>query len=90
MNRWPDKDPQDDVIYSLDLADAIDAGDALESATWDAPSSLALTPLDPVGDVARVRIAAGNAGETYVVTCTATTENGFTIQRALMLKVRES
>lgn len=90
MNRFADKDPTDIVDYALDLADLIGAGDALDTATWDASDpGITVADLDPVGNTARVRVSGGAAGETYVLTCTATLDSGQQVERNLMIKVRK-
>ncbi len=90
MNRFADKDPTDIVDYGLDLSDLIWAGDALDTASWDASDpGITVSDLAPAGNIARVRVSGGTAGETYVLTCTATLDSGQQVERNLMIRVRK-
>ena len=90
MIRWIDKDPDAVAVeYELDFGDAIGADDALVSTAWDAPSALLLEDRDPIGNVARIAISGGVAGEVYVVNCAATLDSGQVIPKGVMLKVRQ-
>jgi hypothetical protein len=90
MIRWPDKDPSETLIYSLDLTDSIPTGDTVSTLVWAvSPSGPTVTGVTPAANPAKVKIAGGAAGTTYVVTCTATLTSTLVIQKSVMLKVRD-
>lgn len=91
MNRWVDKDPSDTaVVYAYDLTDTMAAADTLASATWSvSPVGLTVQDLASDGKFAKCALTGGTAGVTYVLTVTFVTGTGQTMQRNVMVKVRQ-
>lgn len=89
MIRWPDKDPSEDLIYSLDLTD-LTGSDTIAGLSWAvSPAGPTIAGIAPPSNPAKVRIAGGAAGQTYVATCTATLSNAQTAEKSVMIKVRQ-
>lgn len=91
--RWPPKDPGDVLDYQLDVSAALAGNDGDAIATLD----VLITPSD-VGDVSLVSSAAdgsrailwlqgGQAGTTYTVRLTISTEAGRQLSRSISLPV---
>ena len=90
---WPVKDPGDTLDYVVDYSDILagDVGDAV--ATLDVSISpnqtgdLALRSSNAEGTQAILWLTSGQAGTTYSVTVTSTTNNGRAISRTVYLPV---
>lgn len=91
--RWPPKDPGDVLDYQLDVSSALAGNDGDAIATLD----VLIVPSD-VGDLSLVSSAAdgarailwlqgGQAGITYTVTLTISTEAGRQLSRSISLPV---
>ena len=88
MEKWPDKDPNDDAPYGLKNWRAhLGGGDFVASASWtivpagDIPLGSATVSTD--GDATAVRLGKGGVvGQTYIVTCHAITDQGAEFDRS--------
>lgn len=91
--RWPPKDPGDVLDYQLDISPALAGNDGDAIATLD----VLITPAN-VGDLSLVSATAdgaravlwlqgGQAGTTYSVTLTISTEAGRLLARSISLPV---
>lgn len=87
---WPDKDPDEAILYGIDFRDRLDAGVTLTGVTWSvAPSGL--TKSAEVTDLATkafVKLAGGALGDAYEATATVTTSDGQTLQQTATLRIR--
>lgn len=87
---WPDKDPDETVLYGIDFAARLDAGVTLAGVTW-AVSPSGLTKSAEVTDGASkafVKLAGGALGDAYEATATVTTSDGQTLQQTATLRIR--
>ena len=102
---WFDKDPNDTVEIAQVWADwlgELGQAETLASVDWTATAGLTLTGEKvnaearviegvtyPIGTVALVTLAGGSLGNTYRVTCRATTSLGNVVDRSLWVRVVE-
>lgn len=87
---WPDKDPDETVLYGIDFVDRLDAGVTLAGVSW-AVSPSGLTKSAEVTDGATkafVKLAGGALGDAYEATATVTTSDGQTLQQTATLRIR--
>jgi hypothetical protein len=90
--RWPDKDPADVLDYALDWSDQLSLtspADAISSATWTVPAGLTAGVESVLGGVATIWLSAGVAGTDYTITCRIVTAGARTLERSVMLFVKE-
>jgi hypothetical protein len=84
-----DKDPQAQMIYTLDWSDWLESGDSVSSATWSAaarrndPTPLVVESNGITGSDTQtyVELSGGQADKTYIVTVTVTTANAIVDRR---------
>jgi len=101
--RWPDKDPDETVDYSVDWSRFI-PNDTLSANTWfiqdAAGAKEAVSNAEVVdglqfvqstisGKTATARFALGTNNKQYKVTCQITTGDGLVFERAIFLKIKE-
>ena len=90
--RWPDKDPADVLDYALDWSDQLSLTsptDTIISATWIVPAGLTAGAQSVLGGVATIWLSAGVAGTDYTITCRIVTAGARTLERSVMLFVKE-
>lgn len=91
---WIAKDPEAQLIYSMDWTEWLPTGDSLASASY----SLQVRANDPAplvnesdgiqsGTISFVELSGGQVGKVYTVTATITTTDGLTDRRAFRVKV---
>jgi hypothetical protein len=91
---WPAKDPADVLDYEFDLSAALegDAGDVITSlgvvVSPDGVGDLVVNSVSADGAVVVLWFAGGQVGTVYTVRITATTQNGRTIGRTVLLPVQ--
>ena len=102
--KWPDKDPDDILDYSIDWSRFLD-GDTLSTVTWfcddadnvkqnfDTPTTI-VNGLQHVSNsnsntTATIQLSLGTANTTYDLYCQVTTSGGLTAERKIRLRVRE-
>lgn len=86
--RWPFKDPDDVLDYSLDWTSWLDEGDTVASVVWDVPEPLVEGAASEEDGVTTVFISGGEHGEKYIVGCRITTTGGRTRDQSVELRVR--
>ena len=101
--RWPDKDPDETVDYSVDWSRFI-PNDTLSASSWfiqDAAGAKEQVSNAEVVDglqfvqstisnkTATARFALGTNNKQYKVTCQITTGDGLVFERAIFLKIKE-
>ena len=74
--KWPDKDPDETIDYSVDWSRFI-------------PNGLQFVQPTLSGKVATARFALGTNNKRYTVTCQITTGAGLVFERSIFLKVKE-
>jgi hypothetical protein len=90
-----DKDPQAQMIYTLDWSDWLETGDSIASATWTAaarrndPTPLVIEDSGITGESTQtyVELSGGQADKTYIVTVKITTTNGVIDRRNFRVNV---
>lgn len=97
--KWPDKDPDEELDYTVDFSKALGVADQIASASI-AISPTSTPPLAVVGspiiDAANRRVSVVLSGglldedyEILVEAITSTTPNPLTIQQTVLLSVRK-
>lgn len=101
--KWPFKDPDEILDYSVDWSRFLD-GETITSVQWyilDADGTkTAVSPIQTVNGlslnaqvntttVATARFANGNNNETYRVVCAVTYNGGLIAERTVQLPIRE-
>jgi hypothetical protein len=90
--RWPDKDPADVLDYALNWSDQLgltSPADTISSATWTVPAGLTAGAQSVVGGVATTWLSGGVAVTDYTITCRIVTAGARTLERSVMLFVKE-
>lgn len=88
--KWEDpKDPTDNSWWEYDTAPVIGVPNTLADAQWTGVTGVEVENSAIVGNVARVRISGGTAGQSYTFTLDITSSTGETFQRSAVLKVKE-
>jgi len=102
--KWPDKDPDDILDYSIDWSRFLD-GDTLSNVTWfcddadnvkqnfDTPTTI-INGLQHVSNsnsntTATIQLSLGTNHTTYDLYCQIVTSGGLTAERKIRLRVRE-
>ena len=101
--RWPDKDPDETVDYSVDWSRFI-PNDTLSANTWfihdaagakeqvsnaEVVDGLQFVQSTISGKVATARFALGTNNKQYKTVCQITTGDGLVFERAIFLKIKE-
>lgn len=101
--KWPDKDPDETIDYSVDWSRFI-PNDTLSSATWfikdangnkeqvsnaEVVDGLQFVQPTLSGKVATARFALGTNNKKYTITCQISTGGGLVFERSIFLKVKE-
>ena len=101
--RWPNKDPDEQLDYSIDWSRYLDT-DTISSVVWKIDNAgtkqtwTATTVVDGLqyvsgsfsDTVATIQLGLGTANKNYNIYCEITTSAGVTTERKISLKVRES
>lgn len=95
QGSWIAKDPQAQLIYSMDWTEWLVSGDTLSSATYalqvraNDPQPLVKESqgLSAGSNLTYVELSGGQVGKVYTVTATITTANGLEDRRSFRIKV---
>jgi len=86
--QWDDKDPSDVDDFTLSFANELGA-ETIGGASWTATAGITIGATSNSTTAATVRLSGGTAGTDYTATCTVTTSGGRTLQRSVLLRVRQ-
>lgn len=86
--RWPDKDPADNLDFTIDFSASLGA-DTIASVAWTIPAGLTAGAQTNSTTAATVWLSGGTVGSDYAVVCRATTAGGRVIERTAQLYVKE-
>ena len=101
--KWPDKDPDEIVDYSIDWSRFLDT-DTISSVTWfiddadgtktqvtnaDIVNSLQFVSGTNTTTVSTIRVSLGTVNVRYNITCRITTASGLRYERSVYLRIRE-
>lgn len=88
--KWPPKDPDEVLDFSIDWSARLDAGDTIQTVTWAASDPVGLTRLSQqqVGAVTTAFFSGGALDQTYSITCTIQTVGGRTMQETAKLPIK--
>lgn len=87
------KDPEAQLVYTLDWADWLETGDTLSTATWTVqarandPDPLLKVSDGVQGTKTYIELDEGQVGKTYTVFCKIATTNGLEDRRFFKVKV---
>lgn len=89
--KWPAKDPDEVLDYSIDWTERLDAADTISTVVWgsSSPAGITRTSQQLSGAVTSAFFSGGTAGETYSIVCTIMTAGGRTMQETAKLPVKE-
>jgi hypothetical protein len=94
LGSYIEKDPEAQLVYSMDWSEWLPSGDQLATATYTISTIAGDTaPLTRVsqgftgGTISYVELSGGRAREIYTVTAEITTSDGNTDRRAFRVKV---
>jgi hypothetical protein len=87
---WSPKSPADVADYYIDWTAFLAATELISSVTVTADAGLAVGTTDFTGQVARVRLSGGTAGNSYAVTCLINTSSNetFSVTKNLIVQNR--
>jgi hypothetical protein len=101
--KFPDKDPDEQLDYSVDWSRYL-AGSTLSTVTWkiedtdgtkntwtdtEIVDGLQRVSASNTTSVATIQISLGTVNKTYKIYCAVTTSSGNATERKILLKVRE-
>ena len=101
--KWPDKDPDEIIDYSVDWSRFLDT-DTISSVTWyiddadgvktqvtnaDIVNGLQFVSGTNTTTVATIRVSLGTTNIRYNITCRVTTASGLQYERSIFLRVRD-
>jgi hypothetical protein len=102
--KWPPKDKDETLDYSLDWSRALEGGETIQTVSWyivdssDAKVSftagLTIEGLSHISQsstatVATVYLSLGNENQEYKLYCSITTTSGRVKERSVKLRIRE-
>jgi hypothetical protein len=94
--QWPDKDPADELDYTLDWSDldAIQEGDSISTVAWTLPAGEGAITEGGGGHsntdtTSTIWLQGGTAPGVYSIGCEITTANGRTFQRRVTILVKD-
>ena len=87
---WSPKSPADVADYFIDWSNFLSATELISAVTVTADAGLTVGATDFTGQVARVRLSGGTAGNSYAVTCLINTSSNevFTVTKNLIVQNR--
>jgi len=84
------KQPSEVLDYDFKYTDWLDSGDEIESAEVTVATGITLDSYNIVSPgIVKVWLSGGTDGETYLITCVATTEGGREKEKEFKLKIKE-
>jgi hypothetical protein len=96
QGAWIPKDPEAQLVYSMDWSEWLSAGQTISSVTYTensrindtAPLVIESSGISNAGTLTYAEISGGAQGKTYTVTADITTDNGATDRRAFKILVQ--
>jgi len=87
---WSPKSPADVADYFIDWSNFLASTELIASVTVTAGAGLTVGATDFTGQVARVRLSGGTAGNTYALTCLigTTSNETFSVTKNLIVQNR--
>lgn len=85
--RWPAKDPDAVLDYSVDWTDWLD-GDTISTSAWTVPSGITQTSASTTTLITTIWLSGGSGGRTYEIKNRIVTAAGRTEERTIRLPVR--
>jgi len=83
------KDKDSSVDYMIDWTDWLATDETVTASDWTVPAGLTEVNTDFDDDSSTIMVSGGSNGTVYALTCTATTNQGRTVQRRVALRVEE-
>lgn len=87
--RWPTKDPDETLDYSINWTPRLSAGDPIASVVWVLPDALNQEDAGFLGAITTLWISGGVAGAQYKITCRVTTDAGRIMDQGVLIKIME-
>lgn len=84
------KDPDVVTYFTVDWADDVRPGEAVESATWIVPAGLTKLAEGLLQTIATVWLSGGTDGQSYECTCRATYDSGRSEDWTILVECRHS
>ncbi len=87
--RWPFKDPDEVLDYTLDWSARLESdGDTISSVSWLIPSGITSPTQSNTDTTATAWVSGGTAGEEYEFRCRVVTAGGRTMDETVKLKIK--
>ena len=83
------KDKDSSVDYMIDWTEWLSTNETIASSAWTLPTGLTEDNADFDDDSSSIMVSGGSNGVVYSAVCTATTNQGRTVQRRVALRVEE-
>lgn len=102
--RWPNKDKDETLDYSVDWSRFLQTGETISSVTWKIKDSdgakvsfstsntvdgLTLTSVSNTNTIATVFLSNGTDNKQYTLYCNVTTSTGRVAERPVKIRIRE-
>ena len=89
--KWPKKDPNEKLDFSLDwrVENRIPVGDVIVASLWIAPPGVSVVSESFSDTVTTIWLTGGTIGETYDFLNRVTTEAGRILDKTVRLKIKE-
>lgn len=83
------KDPNAALYYGFDWSDWFASGETIDTVVWTVPAGLTGGTEANDGEVVKILLSGGTAGEEYEVSARITTTDGQTDERTLLIRCEE-
>lgn len=87
IERWPTKDPDEELDYEINWIDLLTPGDTIQTSTWFVPVGITRGLEGQTSTSTSIWLTGGTAGNTYSLTNRVTTPLGRTHEQSVKLKV---
>ena len=88
MSSWPDKDPNENLDYTIDWSAALVDEDTIASSEWIIPEELSKSKESFDSTKTIVWLSGGVVGNKYTVGNKITTTEGRIMERSVLLKIK--
>jgi len=86
--KWPDKDPDEVLDYSIDWSDRLDTDDTVSTSTWIVPTGLTEDSDTFTSTVTTVWLSDGDLGKVYNVVNRIVTADARTMDQTVRLRIK--
>lgn len=86
--KWPDKDPDEILDYTVDWSDRLGTTDTITNSIWTVPVGITNTSEDHTTTRTTLWLSSGTLGDKYDIQNRIVTVEGRTMDQTITLKIR--